>query len=238
MANDKVLSNKRVGWFIGPDTTPSSYSAPTLASLQNLINMSEGLRIAGTNFGVQATDMTDDRSFADEAGSQELGYVAFGGALSSFIPPPSDTSSIHRTTHTTLKKPRTRLAVLQRFGAVDQSTPLAAGQEINLFRTITDAESPERRQTGYSLTTNLVGQDDCLINYVIPPATPVAVTITGSTGGAAGNYGVVGAAYQSIAVTLGVTWTSSDPSKVAVGQNGVLAFLAAGTATITASYPR
>lgn len=237
MPNDKVLSNKKIGWFVGPDTTPSNYVAPSLASLQGLVNQSEGIRIGGTDFGIQATEMTDDRSFADEAGAQELGYVSFGGNVSTFVAANADQTSIHRQAHNTFKKPRTRLAILQRFGALDQATPLAAGQEVNLFRIITDAENAERRQTGYSITTECVGQDDCLINYIIPPAVPGAVTVGGTSGGAAGGYGLLTATYQGIDVTVQCTWTTADGTKVDVTNGAVARFIAAGTVVVTASYP-
>ncbi|MDF2993574.1 MAG: hypothetical protein K0S37_4088 [Microbacterium sp.] len=234
--NDKVLSNKRISWLIGPETSIANWLAPSLANVASLLNMSAGIRIAGTDFGVQATEMTDDRSFADEAGAQELGYAAFGGNVSTFIPPNDDAGSIERVTHNTFKKPRTRLAVGQRFG-IEQSIPVAAGDEVNLFRTITDAEIVERRQTGYSTTTEMVGQDDNLINYILPPAAPVAVTVGGTSGGTAGQYGLLSAVYQGIPVTTQVTWTSSNPAVAEVNAAGVVRYLSAGAATITAAYP-
>jgi len=236
MANDKILSNKNVGWFIGPDTTIASWAAPTLAQLQALVNVSAGIRIAGTDFGIQASEQTDDRSFADEAGAQTLGYANFGGNVSSFVPTNDDTSSAERVAHNAFKRPRTRLAVCQRFG-IAQGLALAAGQEVSVFRIITDAENVERRQTGYSTTTELKAQDDNLVNYIIPPAAAVAVTLAGTSGGVVGGAGLLSALYQGQAVTAGVTYTSSNTAVADVYSNGVVVYKSAGTANITATYP-
>lgn len=236
MPNEKILSNKNIGWFVGPETSIPSWVAPTLAQLSALLNVSAGVRIAGTDFGIQASEQTDDRSFADEAGAQSLGYPNFGGNISTFVPTNDDTTSAERIAHNAVKKPRTRLAVAQRFG-IAQGLALAAGQEINLFRVITDAENPERRQTGYSITTELVAQDDVLVNYIIPPAAPVAVSLTGTSGGVVGGAGLLGALYQGQAVTAGVTYTSSNAAVAEVLPNGVVLFQSAGTANITATYP-
>jgi hypothetical protein len=236
MANDKIYSNKRVGWFVGPETSISDWTGPSLANLQALANYSAGIRIGGSDFNVQATEQVDDRSFADEVGAKSLGYAAFGGNVSSFVPTSADTVSTERQAHNTFKRPRVRLAVLQRY-ILDQSTALAAGQEVNLFRVITDAENTERRQNGYSITTELVAQDDVLVNYIIPAATPAAITVGGATTGTVGGAAFLSAVYQNRTATLGVTWTSSDETKAIVSPHGLVRFLAAGSVTITASYP-
>ncbi|GAB2699485.1 hypothetical protein BKA24_001807 [Microbacterium marinum] len=234
--NATIVSNKRIGWFVGPDTTIADWEKPSLANVQALTNYSPAIRTDGTDFGLQATEMTDDRSFADEAGAQALGYSAFGGNVSSFIPAAADTASVVRQAHTTFKKPRTKLAVAQRFG-VPEAQPIAAGDEINLFRVITDAENVERRQTGYSTTTELVDQDDHLVNYIVPPAVAASVTVTGASGGAVGSVGLLAAEYQGHAITVGAQWVSSNPAVATVHPGGVVEYLSAGTAQITAAYP-
>ena len=239
MPDIKVISNRRIGWFFGPETSIADWEKPSLANAQTLANWSAALRIAGTDFGIQATALTDDRSFADEAGAQDFGYPAFGGNVSNFIPPNNEVGTVLRAAMDTFEKPRTRLAVMQRFGILE-STPLAAGQEVNVFRVITDAESKERRETGYSLTTELKSQDDVLVNYILPPAVPVAVTVAGTTTTPTGVIGTthqLDAMYQGHRITAGATWSSANSAIAEVNAAGVVLFNGAGTAVITAAYP-
>lgn len=235
MPDVKIISNRRIAWLFGP-ATGINWDAPTRAQILALQNFSGALRLAGSDFGLQATEMTSDPTFSDEAGSQELGYANFGGNVSNIIPAVDDTSSVLRRAHTTLKTPHADLAVAQRFGEIE-SNPVDSGDEINLFHVATTAETTERRQNNYSQTTELVAQDDVLVNYVVPGATAIAIITGGTSGGVVGAGGFVWATYQGVKVTCGVTWTSSNPAVATVWPNGFVEFLSAGTAQITATYP-
>lgn len=236
MPDVKIISNRRISWLFGP-ATGINWDAPTRAQIQALQNFSGALRLAGSDFGLQATEMTSDPTFSDEAGSQELGYANFGGNVSNIIPAVDDTTSVMRRAHTTLKTPHADLAVAQRFGVIE-STAVDAGDEINLFHVATTAETTERRQNNYSQTTELVAQDDVLVNYVVPPAAAVAVITGGTAGGTvASGGGFLWATYQGVKVTCGVNWVSSNPAVAVVWPNGFVEFLSAGTTQITATYP-
>jgi len=237
MPDVKIISNRRIGWFFGP-ATGINWDAATRASLLALENFSGALRIGGSDFGLQATEMTSDPTFSDEAGAQELGYANFGGNVSNIIPAVEDTTSSMRKAHTTLKTPHADLVVAQRFGQIE-SEPLASGDEVNVFHVATTAETVERRQNNYSQTTELVAQDDVLVNYVIPGATAATVIVGGTSGGslASAGGGFVWATYQGVKVTAGVTWISSNPNVAIVWPNGFVEYKSVGSTNITATYP-
>lgn len=236
MPNTKIISNKRISWRVGSVSEISDWDAPPLDNLEALDNLSGAIRIAGTTFGLQASDQTDDRTFADEAGSQVLGYANFGGNVSHKVPKSGDTTSVEGKAHEHFATDRNELAILQRFG-MPEAAALAAGQEINLFHVITDAQINERSQTGYQMTTAPKPQDDNLVNYIIPAASPASVTITGPATGAVGGAAFLKAAYQGHTITLGAEWSSSDETKAIVYPHGLVRYLGAGTVTITAAYP-
>lgn len=236
MPNTKIISNKRISWRVGDESEITDWVAPPLEDLEALDNLSAAIRLSGTTFGLQASDQVSDPTFADEAGAQELGYSNFGGNVSHKVPTAGDTTSVYGKAHEYLAEPRNALAVLQRFG-MSESAALEAGQEINLFRVITDAEIHERSQTGYQMTTALKAQDDLLVNYIIPDSPAAAVAISGATTGAVGGATFLKAAYQGHTITLGATWTSSDETKAIVYPHGLVRYLAAGEVTINAAYP-
>lgn len=238
MPDTRSLSNRRVTWGFGPDTAVADYSKPTLAELTTLKNYSEAVKIDGTDFNVSASDESDSRSFTDEAGAQTRSYTQFGGTIEAFTPGQADTASSYRKLRDTIKTPRTPLALLQRFGKIN-NLPIVAGDEINLFRVATDANKHKRSDTSYSYSINMVPRDDVLLNYIVPAASPTAVTVTPATPIALTTAGVklLKVTYQGRTITAGASYVSSDETKVLVAKNGVIYGVAAGTATVTVNYP-
>lgn len=235
-----VLSNEHVLWAAGPDSAISDahwVAGPTLAEAQSLTNITAGLKIDGTDFGVQASDSVEDRSFADGAGAQSRGFAQASGSLEAYTPGKGD-SGIYSTTWDIVAQTRTTLALLQRVVPA-QSTALAAGDEINVFRVETDDRQHNRNDASRTIGIGLVLQDNILVNYIIPSSTPTAVTVTpaGPIAATVGTPKFLKAAYQGRNVTTGALWTSSDEGVFKVTPHGIIIPVAAGTANLNVSVP-
>jgi hypothetical protein len=234
----RVLSNRRVTVWIGPDTAIANYKAPKKSEIDTLLNVSEAQRWDGFDFNLEGSDQQDDRVLTDEAGAQSRSFDQWGGSMSFQTPKPEDKTSIVRQVRELLKNPRTPVAVVIRT-VVLNSVGATVGDEVNAYRCIADAQRHGRQDTGYSYTVNFVPKDDVGINAIIPSATPTAVTLTavGSTSGAVGSVGYVRATYEGKNVTIGATYISSAPNIVDVTPHGAYVRKALGTANISATYP-
>jgi hypothetical protein len=214
MADTRVLSNRRIGWFAGPDSEITSWTEPPIADLQALDNISEAIKIDGTDFNIDASEQGDDRSFTDEAGAQSRTYASFGGNLEAFTPKPEDTTSILRQTKDTIAVPRTELAVAMRVDGKFAHLPIAAGDEISLFHVMSDARAHHRGESSYSYGVNLVPRSDNLVNYIVPSAVPTspAINVVGPIALAVGAVSRIKVAYEGRNITIGAVYTSSDPT--------------------------
>ena len=238
---NRVLSNKKVTVWLGPDSGIADYEAPTLAEVTAMVNVSEAVKWDGFDFNISASDQGDDRSLVDQAGSQSRSYDQFGGAIAFFTPKPGDTTSILRVTRNIVKTPRTRLAVVIRTVTLN-SAGIAVGDEVNAYRTITDANSHVRGDISFSYTINFIGQDDIGVNCIIPSAVPTAVTalppgsVTTPISIAVGGTSFSTAQYEGRNVTVGAIWVSDAPLVASVSKHGIVVGLTAGTANVNATY--
>lgn len=238
MPSTRVLSNKRILFALGPATAIANWEKPTLAAATSLKNVSEATRWDGFDINIDASNSGDDRSLTDEAEAQSRAEAQFGGGAAFFTPKPSDTSSILRQTRNIVKTPRVELAALVRT-VLKNSVALKAGDEVNIYRVMTDAPRHERGDVSYAYSIQFVSRDDLVVNYILPSATPTAVTLTPSTAdtGTVGTVGFMTARYEGRNVTIGATYTSSDPTVIEALPHGAFRRLKVGTATITATYP-
>lgn len=240
MADTRVLSNGRVGLFAAPDTAISDWEeGPTLAEATAFQNYSEATKWDGFDFNIEASEQSDDRSLTDGAGAQSRSFSQFGGAVALFTPKPDDTTSILRQARNTFATPRTRLNVMTRTVKANTAA-IAPGDEVNVYRVITDAKSEQRGDVSYSYTSNLRPQDKIGVNRIIPSSTPTAVTLTVANGGLSAAIGVplrLRAAYEGRNVTIGARYVSSNPLVASVDKHGIVLRHTAGTASITATYP-
>lgn len=241
MANTPVMTNGHLAWSAGPETSISQArwaSGPILSELQALKNYSAAVKVDGTDFNAESSEQVEDRSFADQAGAQSRGTVQASGSIEVYTPGEGDTSSIHAQAWGTLATPRTRLALMQR-AVKAQTAPLAAGDEVNIFRVITDGGTHNRNEASRTLATTLVLQDDIWINYIVPAstATPPAVAPTGPVALGLTGVSFLKVTYQGRNITAGAKYVSSNEAVAIVTSNGIIVARGAGTATISISYP-
>lgn len=239
MPATKVLSNKRVGFFLGPDTAIDDWDEPSLADLQDLVNVTGATNVENTELNVDSSPQQDDRVWTDEAGAQSRGLTEFGGALQFGMPRPDDTASILRTTSDIVRVPGTVLASAVRT-ITPSTTAIAAGQEINVYHVQTNIPSHGQNDVSKFYDVNFIPRDDVLVNYIVPSASPTAAVLspaTAVTGAATGDVGLVKATYEGRRVTIGAEWVSSNEAAVEVSPHGVWVAVGVGVALITAKMP-
>ena len=242
MADTKFMANKRLTLAVGlvganPFVTPS---APTVTEMNALKNVSAAARINGYTFGLQASAKTTDRSFADDPAAENRGFNAFGGDVPFYLPTNfADTSDLLQQVFTLVKSQGVGLWVATRLGAVN-TAPFAAGDFVNVYKVLTDGFQNEiaGNQGGVSMIVFLP-QGEVYPLASVAPATAVPLVLSGfPTAASIGKplWGVV--TYQGVNVTADCSYLSSDTSKlIASGDESVFLAVAAGSATITASFP-
>jgi len=240
---NRVISNQRVTVLIGPATAIADYTAPKLSEVESLLNVSEAINWNSFDFNIQASNLEDDRSLTDAAGAKSRQYTQFGGTIPFFTPKPGDTTSIYYQAREVVKTERTLLAVVIRTITLN-SVGVAAGDELNAYRVMNDAVSDVRGKVSQYFTVKFTPQDLCGVNAIVAPAAAVAPIVTvadGSLTGAAGSIARLKAVYQSVPVTIGATWVSSDPTVATVTQHGIVMIaddaVSAATCSITCTYP-
>ena len=243
MADTRVLSNQKVAWLAGPDNTISESnwaSGPTITQLAALDNYSAAVKIDGTDFSVEASEQSDDRSFADAAGAQSRSYSSASGNIEVYTPAEGETTGVNADAYDTFSPNRSRLALLQRTVA-PQSTALARGDEVNIFRVITDERQHNRNDVSRTLGVGLILQDNIWVNYIVPHSTPTAPAVT--PGGpltldvSDGDIEFLEVAYEGRNITVGATYISSNEDVFIVTNHGIIIPIGAGSATLTVSYP-
>lgn len=242
MTDTRQTANQHVTVWAGPDTGISNWlNGPTLAECTALTNISGAVNWDSFSLNLQASDQNDDRTLTDAAGAKERGLTNFGGDIELVQPVPGDTTSIYAIAYNIFKGDRTKLAVVVRVGPLNSTAP-AAGDVVNAYHVLRDADDLVRATTSkpsYAYKVNLLAQDDVAVNAIIPAATPAAATLTraGSSNLTVGTPDFLKATYQGRNITVGATYTVSDPTKVLVTPHGCIIPLATGTATVIASYP-
>jgi hypothetical protein len=235
------MTNGHFGWFAGPETSITEAhwdSGPTLPELQTLENYSATVKVDGSDFNVEASEQVEDRSFADQAGAQSRGFMQASGNIEIYTPGRDDETSINAEGWGVFATPRTRLALAQR-PVKDQANPISAGDEINVFRVLTDGGSHNRNDASRTLGTNLILQDDILVNYIVPSAIATAPTVTpaGPISATISTPTFLKVMYEGRNITAGAKYSIADEGVARVTPNGIIVPESVGTTTLTISYP-
>ncbi len=164
--------------------------------------------------------------------------MQFGGALPLFFPKTTDLTSILRDVYDLVKVRGTELALVERIGWVDRRTAATAGDNINIYKVMTDGFTPDTEGTGgYAYLQSMLPRGD-VRPWTIVTDNPAAQVTTsgGSISGAAGAIFLRRAAYLGNDITNRATWASSDQT-VALVKNGIVELIGSGSANITAAFP-
>lgn len=234
------ISNKRIQILLGPASALSSFEFATEAECASMLMSAPAIRWDGLDFGMQASEQTDDRSLDDDATATLRGFLQFGGAVPFYFPKVTDTSSILRETYDLLKVRGTELALIERIGYVDRKAVFTAGDNINIYKVMTDGYTPDTEgDGGYAYLQNMLPRGEAKPWSIVADDPAAAVAITGglTLSGAAGTLGLRGATYLGNNIGPRAIWASSDQDVAIVDNRGIIEIVGTGSAEVTASFP-
>ena len=225
--------NIRVWWAL--ENAFSNWQAPTQTELRACLDISDSISWNDFDFGLQASNTIDDPAITAIGKVSDRGAAQFGGGLSFYYPGAfGDASNDYSLTYDALDQPRTRGFLVIRIDG-EESSPLAnTGDLVHVFRVMTDgyAESITGEEA-FRYTITFLSQGDLAVRTVLGGGSVVTPsTLTVATGAKSRLSATVGGRTY----TNGVKWTTSNPAKATVSSAGVVTGVAAGSATITATY--
>jgi hypothetical protein len=236
MTDIKVPSsgNIRVWWAL--ENAFANFESPTAAEInEGCLDISDSISWNDFDFGLQASNTIDDPAITAIGKVSDRGAAQFGGGLSFYYPGAfGDSSNDYSLTYDALDQPRTRGFLVIRVDG-EQPNPLAAnGDLVHVMRVITDgyAESITGEEA-FRYTVTFLSQGDLAVRTVVGGTTPV---IDATLAIDAGESVRLDATVGGRTYTNGVKWSSSAPDKASVSSAGVVTGVAAGSATITATY--
>jgi len=226
-------------WWV-PAGGIANIKAPTATEINAGVNLSLAIAADGTE--VTATDSSDidDRSIVDKGNAVEAGFDQYNAAITLFRPyDMGNVTDPYVIAYNLFKTQKVHGYIVKRRLQESYLSPAVAGEMVSVFKVQSDYTADDTAgEDSVKLAVAFLPQGQVAINtFVAPVAAVVAsvATLTGAAGGKAAVTALLGAGGPSI--TQGATWSSSDTTKATVSENGVVKYVAAGSATITVSHP-
>ncbi len=236
MTDVKVPSsgNIRVWWAL-PNAF-SNFAAPTAAEINACLDVSDSISWNDFDFGLQASNTIDDPAITAIGKVSDRGAAQFGGGVSFYYPGAfGDASNEYANTYDAMDQPRTLGFLVVRIDGDKTATPAAAnGQMVSIYKVMTDAYAEViTGEEAFRYTITFLPQGDLAVRTVVGATTPItASTLAVAVGASEPLSATVGGRVY----TNGVKWTTSDATKATVSSAGIVTGVAAGSATITATY--
>jgi hypothetical protein len=199
------------------------------------LDISDSISWNDFDFGLQASNTIDDPAITAIGKVSDRGAAQFGGGLSFYYPGAfGDASNDYSLTYDALDQPRTRGFLVIRIDGAESSPLANTGDLVHVFRVMTDgyAESITGEEA-FRYTITFLSQGDLAVRTVLGGGTVVTpATLAVAVGAKSRLSATVGGRVY----TNGVKWTTSDSTKATVSSAGVVTGVAAGSATITATF--
>ena len=218
--------------------------APTVEEITAGVELSDSIAWDNYSLAADASEDQDDRSLVDVGNAATRGAVQYSGTLEFFRPTVlSGGTDSWTTTFATFRTPRQYgyliVRVLEK--TPGPQTPVLAGQDISVYKFVADTfqdNTDGDNSVKYTVTFQPQGFAAVYTKVAggVLSVTPSTLTASVSDG-AQKLQAKIATAGVLQDVSAGATWTSSDPTKATVSNFGVVKPIAAGTATITATYP-
>ncbi len=246
MANTKVPSSGNIVIRWALPGFAANWKKPTTAEVNATLDVTDSVAWANYSFGTQASNQVSDPGVADVGNVQTRGFAQFGGTISFYYPRTyNNAADANSNTFEALDTPGTAGYVLIKAdGLITPAGTRTAtnGDFWHVYKVLTDGWADVNTgEENFKYTITFQPQGDLWSNaYVVTTVTLVS-TITG------GNAFTVGQKKPAVAYLStrqvhtdgypgAFSWTSSDSTKATVDANGVVKGIAAGSATITATW--
>lgn len=241
MADERVFSNGNVSIWVVPVTGIADYRSPTAAEINAGINLTAAIAWDGTTFPTATeSNSIDDRSLLDKGNASTRGFAQWEAVLNFFYPKnPLSVTTDNAKAFQFFRGGRVDHYVITRVlqGTEGVNTPAVAGQDISVFKFISDQTTTDTEgENSYKLTVTEVAQGELAIHTLVKAPDPVVITLKGTAIAAIGDKTTYWATIGTKYMTQNVEWSSSDPSVAEVSPNGVVTAIATGTADITATH--
>lgn len=200
------------------------------------------------DFGFQASTTNQDPALASKSNVSDRGAQQYGGSISFYYPRTfEDDSNNYSLVEEALRDPRTVGYIsIQLDGELSESnvatytgglTQTATdGDLVSLYKVMTAGYTDViTGEQAFRYTISFLPQGESRSYVVIGAASTVVVTPSASSI-SDGDIVALNATLNGRQYTRGVRWTTSDPALATVSQNGIVTAIAAGSATITATY--
>lgn len=229
--------NIRVWWAL-PNAF-ANWKQPTATELAACLDVSDSISWNDFDFGLQASNTIDDPAITAIGKVSDRGAPQFGGGVSFYYPGAfGDSSNNYSVTYDAMDQPRTTGFLVVRIDGDNANSPAAAaGDLVSVYKVMTDAYSEViTGEEAFRYTITFLPQGDLSVRTVVKGSTTTAVVTPSTLTVASGASARLSATVGGRSYTNGVKWTSSDPAKASVSSAGVVTGVAAGSATITATF--
>lgn len=240
----KITSNEyvKVAWVLDANMTPEQAKAPTETILNAGTTVQLSPAIAWQDFALGATDSDDveDRGITDPGNAVTRGFANWEGTLSFFRDANGDdATSDYVKAFETFRTPRTYGYLVMRVAEKRWSDAWAAGDRVSVFRFVADIVTDDTEgDDSVKFTVSFLPQGFLYPYTVVRGGTPAAITGVPSTAtGAPGDVVVLQPALNGKNIRAAAKYGTSDAAVATVSANGVVTYIADGTANITVEHP-
>lgn len=234
----KLTSNGHITVLWAAPGSFSNWKSPSATELNAALNLSSAISWNDWGFGVSASNTQNDPSLADVGNRTDRGAAQYGGAISFYFPGAfDDNTNDYSLAYDAVAVPRTRGYIVIRVDGNKPTTQaFAAGDLVHVFEVLTDGQSNMiTGEEAFRYTVTMLQQGSLAV-YTVVNAGTVTVVTPATLAVAVGASERLSATVNAREYTNGVTWSSSDTTKATVTNAGVVTGIAAGSATITATF--
>lgn len=237
----------RVRWGL-PNAFVNEKS-PTATEANACLDIADAISWNDYDFGVSSSTINSDPPITAKGNVQTRGATQYGGSLSFYYPQVrDDVSNIYSVVENAIDQPRTVGYLLVSIdGDLSENNvatyvggatrDFAAGDYVHVFKVMTAGFSESiTGEEAFRYTISFIPQG-LAETYTVIRATVATVVVAPATATVAiGAVAPLTGTVLGRRFTRGLRWTSSNAAFVQVSQNGVVKRIAAGSATITATF--